>query len=323
MESPDSKRQNTGARWAFWQKRAAANPAGGSRTLQRREAIAFHLFISPWLIGLIAFTLVPFAASAYLSLTYYEVLLPPKWVGLRNYVDLFQDRLIYHSLKVTAIYAVGSVSLGTVAAFSLALLMNQKVFGINLLRTLYYLPSTLSGVPVALLWMWIFSPNFGLLNKALAVFGIEGPQWLFDRTWVLPSLILMSLWGAGGGMVIYLAGLQSIPHHLYEAAELDGAGGWRKFRHITIPMMTPVLFFNLVTSIIMAFRTFTNAYVMTGGGPAHASLFYVLYLFRKAFTSHRMGYACAMAWVLAAIVMVLTVVLFRSSSRWVYYASGE
>ena len=291
-------------------------------SLERREAIAFHIFAAPWILGLLIFTLVPFLASIVLAFTNYEIIVDPAWIGLGNYRKILRDPLIGQALKVTAIYAVGSVSIGAVSALAVAMLMNQKVAGINIWRTIYYLPSTLSGVPVALLWMWIFSPNFGLLNTFLGWFGIQGPQWLFDRFWVLPSLILMSLWGIGGAMVIYLAGLQGIPQHLYEAASLDGASVWSKFRHVTLPMISPVIFFNLVMNIIGAFRSFTNAYVMTDGGPANASLFYVLYLYRRAFNYFHMGYACAMAWVLFGVILVLTILVFRSSSYWVYYGGA-
>jgi multiple sugar transport system permease protein len=289
------------------------------RGVERREAVAFHVFAAPWILGFLVFTLIPFIASLVLSLTRYEIVTPPVWAGAYNYIKLTRDPLILQSLKVTTLYSVGSVLLGIIVAFLVALLMNQDIAGINIWRTVYYLPSTLSGVPVALLWMWVFSPNWGLLNTALSWFGIEGPQWLFSRDWVIPALILMSLWSIGGAMVIFLAGLQGIPQHLYESAELDGAGLWHKFRYVTIPMVSPVIFFNLIMGTIGAFRSFTNAYVMTDGGPANASLFYVLYLYRRAFEYHSMGYACAMAWVLFGIILVLTLVLFRTSSYWVYY----
>lgn len=287
--------------------------------LETKEAIAFHLFAAPWIIGFLVFTAYPTVASFFLSFTHYEVITPAQWIGLGNYLFILHDPLFWQSLKVTAIYAIGSVSLGVTFAFLLALLMNQPVPGISVYRTLYYLPSTISGVPVALLWMWVFDPAFGVLNNILALFGIQGPQWLFSTTWVLPAFIIMSLWGVGGGMVIYLAGLQGIPKHLYEAAELDGATVFVKFRFITIPMISPVIFFNLIMSIIGSFQTFTTAYVMTGGGPANASLFYALYLYQNAFQFFKMGYASALAWVLLIIVLALSLAVIQSSPYWVYY----
>jgi len=288
-------------------------------SLERQEAIAFHVFASPWIIGFLVFTLFPLVASLYLSFSKYELITPPTWSGLSNYRMLLRDPLIRQALKVTTIYSVGSVTLGVVLAFLVALLMNQKVKGVYVWRTIYYIPSTLSGVPVALLWAWIFNPNFGILNAAVGLVGIKGPNWLGSSDWVVSAFILMSLWGIGGSMVIFLAGLQGIPDHLYEAASLDGAGVLRKFCHVTVPMVSPVILFNLVMGVIGAFRTFTAGYVMTDGGPANASLFYVLYLYRRAFRMFDMGYACSMAWVLFAIIMVLTFIIFRTSSFWVYY----
>ena len=208
---------------------------------------------------------------------------------------------------------------GVTTAFMVAILMNQRIWGIHVFRTIFYLPSSISGVPVALLWMWIFSPEFGILNTGLRLFGIEGPQWLFDPVWVIPAFIVMSLWGIGGGMVIFLAGLQGIPQHLYEAAELDGAGAVAKFWNVTFPMMSPIIFFNLIMSIIGSFQTFTQAFVMTKGGPANASLFYVLYLYRNAIGYFKMGYGSAMAWLLFLIILALTLLVFKSSPLWVYY----
>jgi multiple sugar transport system permease protein len=200
--------------------------------------------------------------------------------------------------------------------------MNQSIPGINVFRTIFYLPSSISGVPVALLWMWIFNPEFGILNMALRIFGIQGPQWLFDPNWVIPAFIVMSLWGIGGAMVIFLAALQGIPRHLYEAAELDGADIFSRFLNITLPMISPVILFNLVMSIIGSMQTFTQAFVMTKGGPANASLFYVLYLYRSAIGYFKMGYGSAMAWLLLVIILALSGLVLRSSPLWVYY-EGE
>jgi multiple sugar transport system permease protein len=289
-------------------------------TQARREAIAFHLFAAPWIIGFLVFTLGPMVASFLLSFTAYDIITPARWVGFDNYRTMFtSDGLVWHALRVTVIYSLVAVPLGLVISFLVALLLNQKVRGIYLYRTLFYLPAILPQVPVALLWLWIFNPQFGILNNLLGIVGITGPQWLFSEFWVLPALILMSLWGVGGSMVIYLAGLQGIPVHLYEAVEVDGGNWWARFRHVTVPMMSPVIFFNLVTGIIASMQTFTWAYVMTQGGPNNASLFYGLYLYNNAFQYFKMGYASALAWLIFVIILLMTLLVFRSSPLWVYY----
>ncbi len=290
--------------------------------LARQEEREFYLFISPWIIGFILFGAGPIIASAVISFTDWSLLSSPRWVGLANYERLFTDRLFSVTVKNTFIYAIGSVSLGIVAGFLLALLLNQKVWGMSLFRTIFYLPSVVAGIATALLWVNIFHPDFGLINYTLGQFGIQGPGWLQSPTWAMPALIMMSVWGAGGGMVIYLAGLQSIPEHLYEAAALDGAGPLRKFWHITVPMMSPVIFFNMIVGIISSLQAFVLILVMTNGGPANSTLVYGLYLYRTAFQYFEMGYASAMAWVLFIIIMLITAVQFRLASRWVYYEGG-
>jgi multiple sugar transport system permease protein len=285
-----------------------------------REYLAFYLFASPWLMGLVLFTVGPMIASFLLSFTDYPVIVAPKWTGLANYIHMFSaDKLVWQALRVTLLYSLGAIPLTLAVSFLVAMLMNQRVRGIKVFRTIYYLPAVIAGVPVALLWMWILNPEFGMVNNALALVGIQGPQWLFSTTWVIPSFILMSLWGIGASMVIFLAGLQGIPAHLYEAAEIDGAGLWSKFWHVTLPMMSPVILFNVVLGIIDSFQIFTPAYVMTNGGPANASLFYGLYLYNNAFKWFKMGYASALAWLMFAIILALTLLVFRSSIRWVYY----
>ena len=292
----------------------------GLSALERREEVGFYLFISPWLIGFLAFTLGPMVASFVISFMKYDVLTPPSFIGLQNYAIMFTtDPLFWQALRVTTIYTAGAVPLGMVAALFVAILMNQPIRGIYVFRTIYYLPSIITGVPAALLWMWILNPTVGVLNYLLSFVGIKGPAWLFDERWVLPALIMMSLWGIGGSMIIYLASLQSVPQHLYEAAEIDGAGVWARFWHVTIPMISPVIFFNLVMSIIGSFQVFTSAFVMTQGGPANASLFYVLYLYRNAFSYFKMGYASALAWVLFGIILILSLLVIKSSPAWVYY----
>ena len=290
--------------------------------LGKREAIEGYLFILPWLLGLVIFILGPIIASFYFSLTNFEVVKPPVFVGVENYGRLIRDPLFWQALKVTCIYVVLSTPLGLLLSFAIALLMNQKVRFVSLWRTIFYLPTLVPVIASTMLWLWIFNPQFGLLNTLLRYIGIEGPLWLGHSQWALPSLIIMSLWTVGGPMLIYLAGLQGIPTDLYEAADVDGAGGWAKFRAITIPMMTPVIFFNLVMNMILAFQVFTQAFIMTEGGPRYATLFYVLYLYQNAFKFFRMGYAAALAWVLFIVILILTALVFRSSALWVFY-EGE
>jgi len=289
-----------------------------SSRLARREALEGYLFVTPLLVGLLVFTLGPILESLALSFTRYDIFTPPVFVGLKNYRALLDDRLFWQSLKVTTVYAMVSVPLQLIFGLAVALLMNARVRGITLFRTLYYLPAVVSGVAVSLLWAWIFNPGYGLANVALKAADLPPQRWLADPATALPSLILMSLWGIGGGMVIYLAGLQGVPGPLYESASLDGANALQQFRHVTLPLLTPVIFYNLVMGLIGAFQTFTQAFVMTSGGPANATLFYVLYLFRQAFSYFHMGYASAMAWVLFAILLTLTLLVFKSSALWVY-----
>lgn len=288
-----------------------------------RETIEGYIFIAPWLIGFVVFLLGPLVASAYFSFTKYELATPPVWVGLDNYVKLFNDKLFYTSLRVTAVYTIFTVPVGITLSLLVALLLNQNVKLLGVYRTLYYMPALVPAVASAMLWVWLLNPQFGLINTLLKqFFGIKGPPWLGNTKWALPSLIIMSLWGVGGPMLIYLAGLQGIPTEYYEAAKIDGANAWKSFRYITIPQMSPVIFYNLVSGIIGSFQVFSAGYLMTGGGPGHSTLFYVLYLYNNAFRWFKMGYASALAWVLFVIIMILTFVTIRSSSIWVFY-SGE
>jgi multiple sugar transport system permease protein len=291
--------------------------------MRRKEALYAYLFISPWLIGFLLWTLGPMLFSLFLSFTEYNITRPPQWIGLHNYVRAFaRDELFWQSIKVTFTYAIFAIPLNLVFGFTLALLLNQDIPGVSIWRTVYYIPSVVSGVAVSMLWMLVFQPQYGVLNYLLSMVGIKGPPWLFSPKWVLPAFVVMSLWGVGGGMVIYLAGLQGIPTALYEAAEIDGAGWWRQLFHITLPMMSPTIFFNLVMGLIGTFQIFTSAYVMTAGGPMNASLFYNLYLYTHAFSNLKMGYASMLAWILFAIILSLTLVTIRSSAAWVYY-EGE
>ena len=289
-------------------------------SLARQEELFAYLFIGPALLGLLILRLGPMIASAVLSFSEYAMVTPPTFVGLQNYVTMFtKDPSFVDAIRVTFTYAFVATPLELALGLLIAVLLNQQVPGLTVWRTLYFLPSVVAGVAVATLWWWLLHSEMGLVNLALGIFGIQGPAWLADPQWALPALILMSMWGVGGSMIINLAGLQGIPTELYEAASIDGATRWRKFLAVTLPMMSPVLFYNLVMGIINSFQYFTNAYVMTSGGPGRATLFYNLYLFRVAFHYYRMGYASALAWVLFAIILLFTLLIFRSSPFWVYY----
>ena len=293
----------------------------GSHRL-RRNAVAY-LFLSPWIVGFLAFTLWPFIQSIYLSFTRYNIVAPAKWVGGANYrMLLTQDELFWKSAWVTIKYACISVPLAIVFGVALAMLLNVQVKGIAFFRTIFYLPSIVPTVATSVLWIWLLNPNpnIGLINRLMGLIGIQGPAWLNTAPWAFYSLVFMALWGVGGSMVIYLAGLKDIPVYLYEAAVLDGASVWMKARHVTLPMLTPVIFFNLVMGIIGAFQTFTQAYVITpGGGPQDSTLFYSLYLYIRAWKYLDMGYASAMAWVLFIVIVVMTALVFRTQKRWVHY----
>jgi len=287
--------------------------------MERREEWQFYLFILPWMIGFIFFGGGPIIASGVISFTNWSLLSAPQWIGLQNYIQLFQDPLFYLTLKNTLYFGFGSVLLSVVVSFALALLLNQKVKGISFFRTIFYLPSVVSGIATALLWINIFHPDFGLINYLLGLLGIQGPGWLYSESWTIPALIIMSAWGAGNTMIIYLAGLQSIPAYMYEAASIDGAGHWTKFWNVTVPMMSSVIFFNLVTGFITSLQAFVLILVMTNGGPANASLVYGLYIYRQAFQYFNMGYASALAWILFILIIIITFIQFALAGRWVYY----
>jgi multiple sugar transport system permease protein len=291
-------------------------------TNRLRESLVGYLFLSPWLLGFFIFLAGPMAASLYFSFTEYTVLQPPQWIGLGNYTRMFGDDLFYQALSVTARYTAVSVPLGIVVALGLAMLLSQKIVARGLLRTVFYLPSIISGVAVAIVFAWIFNAQFGVLNYLLSLVGASGPNWLGSPRWALWAFVLMSLWGVGGTMVIFLAALQGVPRVLYEAAELDGATGWQRFWRITLPMISPAILFVTIIGVIGSFQTFTQSYIMTGGGPANSTLFYLLYLYKNAFNWFEMGYASALAWVLFLVIIVCTVLLLRTSARWVYYEGG-
>jgi multiple sugar transport system permease protein len=285
-----------------------------------------YLFIAPWLIGFCIFTLGPFLASLYLGFTKYSAGLAPEWVGLQNYKYLFSglwtddgDTLAWLSLTNTLYYTIVHVPLSLLLALLIAMLLNAHVQGQAIYRTLFFLPSVTSGVASAILWLWLLNPN-GLINHLLDLVGISpGPKWFGSTQWAMPGLIIMSLWSIGNIIIIYLAGLQGIPQQLYEAAVIDGANLSQSFLHITIPMLTPTIFFTLVIGLIAAFQVFTPAFVITNGGPANSTLFYLLYLYRNGFQWFQMGYASALAWFLFVIIMIFSLIQFRLANRWVYY----
>ena len=283
------------------------------------------LFIAPWLVGLVVFTLYPILASFYYSFTEYDIVSPPKFVGLANYQALLtSDPLFYQAVGNTLFYAALAIPLNLVVAVLIAMLLNINVRGLSIYRTVFFLPSILPDIASAMLWSWILNPQFGLVNALLKRLHLPTVGWLSDPLWAKPALLLIGLWGFGASLVIFLAALQDIPQHLYEAAELDGANTVQRAWHVTIPMLTPTIFFNLVLGMIGAFQYFTTAFVLSqgSGGPAGSTLFYAMLLYRNAFNYFKMGYASAMAWLLFAAVFTITWIIFKTSGRWVYY-EGE
>lgn len=290
-----------------------------------REALNGYLFISPWVLGFLIFVIGPMIGLIWLSFHRWDLIGDPRHVGWRNFERLFRDRLFLKSMEVTIIYGLGRVPLGIIVALGTALLLNnRRIKFIGIWRTIYYMPVVLPPVAISLVWMWIYNPRYGILNTMIQQFlGIPGPRWLDDAALVLPSLMVMAVWAAAGrNMIIYLSGLQGISNELYEASAIDGAGYWRQFFRITLPLLTPVIFFNLITGMIDTFKLFTQAYVMTEGGPRNQSLFFTYYLFQKGFMQYQMGYASAMAVVVFIIIMALTLLVFRWSKAWVFY-EGE
>ncbi|HZR01231.1 MAG TPA: sugar ABC transporter permease [Chloroflexota bacterium] len=292
-------------------------------SLARREAVAGYLFIAPAVLGFLLWTAGPMLASIWLATTDWDLIRAPRPVGLANVQHLLEDDLFWTALVATAYYTVVHVPLALALAFAIALLLNVHVRAIGFFRTVYYLPSIVPAVANAVLWVWIFNSEFGLLNLGLETLGLPKVAWLQDPSWAMPALILMSLWSLGATMVIYLAGLQGVPQHLYEAAAIDGAGALPRFWHVTVPMLSPIIFFNLVMQIIGSFQVFTAGYIMTRGGPQNATLFYVLYLFQNAFQYFKMGYASAMAWVLFLIVLGFSLLVFRYVGRLVHYEESR
>jgi multiple sugar transport system permease protein len=298
-------------------KRAPVSP------LRRGEMVAGILFALPAILGIVVFQVGPLVTSLGLSFTNYDILTPTQFVGAQNYIHMFQDELLIKSAVNTLYVTLFGVPIGLIVALGLALLLNADVRGMSIFRTIYYLPSITPTVAAAILWIWILNSQWGLLNLVLRFFGIHGPLWLGSPYWSKPAIILMLAWASGSMMLIFLAGLKGVPDQLYEAAEIDGAGWAAKFLHVTLPMLTPTIFFLLVLSTISYLKIFTEAYVLTQGGPLDSTLFYVYHLFNNAFVYFKMGYAAAMAWALAIVILILTLIQFRLANRWVYYEAGE
>ncbi len=291
-------------------------------TARRREARAFYLFASPWIIGLFLWTLGPMLASLYLSFTNYDLFTSPQWAGLQNYISLFtSDTTFRDSLGNTLYFVAVGLPLSLLISLGLALLLNEPVRGITAFRTLFYVPSLVPAVASSILWISLFDGQYGIINAGLRAVGLPPVNWLLDPNWVKPAIIITMLWSVGGSMIIYLAGLQNIPEHLYDSAKIDGAGALRRFWNVTLPLLTPTILFQLIIGLISYFRLFDAAYVMTSGGPGDSSTTFMFYLFRNAFgsESNQMGYASAQAWILFVIVIICAGLIFRSAARWVFY----
>lgn len=294
-----------------------------SRT-QRREAIAGLLFISPWIIGFVVFYAGPAIVSLYMSFTRWNIVGDPVWIGLDNYIDIFTgDKNFWNSVTVTLRYALLYIPLMTVLSILTALALNSKVKGVGIFRTLFYLPSIAPAIAASLVFMWILQPKYGLLNILLSYVGIEGPNWFKNPQYALWGIVMIAMWRLGASAIIYLAGLQNIPEQLYDAADVDGANRWHKFWNVTLPMLTPILFFQIIVELIGVFQTFTPAYVVSQSqgyaGPMKELYFYMLYVYNKGWLNLQMGYASALSWILTIFILVITVLVFRSSPYWVHY----
>lgn len=301
------------------------HPARQRLSPKVRHTINGLLFASPWIIGLLVFWIYPTLASAYYSFTKFNGVADAQWIGLQNYLELPQDDDFRAAVYNTFYFAAVSIPLAIVTAFALALMLNAKIYGQVVYRTIYFLPTLVPEVALALIWVFMFTPKTGLAETPFRYLGVRGPCWLTCESWSRETIVLLALWVIGQQVILYLAGLQDVPQDLYDAANVDGANFWHKFRHITIPMMTPVIFFHLVTSVIGASQFFTIPYIMTGGTgfPANSTLFYSIYLYKNAFHYFEMGYASAMAWLLFMTILLITLVIFRSARLWVFYAGGE
>lgn len=300
-------------------------PARGSRlTLAQKRTVTGYIFISPFMLGFLFWFLIPAGVALWLAFHSWNLISPPRYVGFQNIQRLFTDPLLPLSLKATVVYTALSVPLGLLVSFFLASLINNRIRGIAFFRTIYYLPSIVPAVANAVLWVWMFNTEFGLINVFVRAIGGSKIAWLQDPALAVPAFVLLSLWGVGGSMIIFLAGLQGIPEIFYEAAEIDGAGRWSKLRYITLPLMSPIIFFNLVIGFIGAFQAFTIAYLSTNGGPQNSTLFLVLYIYRTAFQSQNMGYAATLSWLLFIILLFLSLLVFKYIGTRVYYENpGE
>lgn len=309
--------------------REAAPARRGMSRLARRDAIDGYLFVAPWILGFLLFTAGPMLASLGLVFVDWDLLTPPMYAGFDNVEKLWTDRLVGTSLYNTAYYTLFSIPARLIVAFFGAMLLNASVRGLSFFRTAFYLPFVLPGVASAILWMWLMNPQLGLFNMALSAVGLPRSQWLWDPVTSKPSLVLMSLWTTGNVMIIFLAGLQGIPKGLYEAAEIDGAGWWGKVRHVTLPMLSPTILFNLIIGIIFSFQIFATVYLMTGtggqqaGGPNNTTLMTVVYIYRVAFEQFKMGYGSAVAWVLFVVILLFTLLQWKLSDSWVYYEAKK
>jgi multiple sugar transport system permease protein len=289
------------------------------RHVSRNELKWAMVFVAPWVLGFAVFMAYPVVASLFYSFCEYSVLSKPVWIGLGNYADLIDDDVFRIALKNTFVFALFALPLGMLFSLALAALLHISAIGRTTFRSIFFLPSLVPIVANAIVWMWMFNGEFGLLNYGLRFVGVQGPNWLGDPTWAMPALIFMGFWGVGQSVVIFLAAFQEVPVEMYEAAELDGAGLWDKFRRVTLPLISPVLYFQLIMGIIGVLQVFAAPFIMTGGGPARSTLFYSLYLYDNAFRFLKMGYACAMAWILFIIILALTWLATRLSSKYVHY----
>ncbi len=292
-------------------------------TLHNREALYGYLFAMPVILGLLIFTLIPLISALYYSFTDYDLLTKANWVGFANYQQLWHDPLWYKSLSVTLLYALISVPLGLIGSLGLAMLLNREVIGVRFWRAVFYLPVVFPAVGASLIWLTMFNANDGLFNTILTFFHLPPYTWVSEPETALPSMIIFSLWGMGGSMLIWISGLRSISTDLYDAAKVDGANAWHQFWSVTLPMLSPVMLFNLIIGIISSLQIFTQAEVVTAGGPLHATFFIVLYIYQEAFQDFKMGYASAIAWMLFLLIALLTVLVLRTSGSWVYYAGGD
>jgi len=288
-----------------------------------KEAIWAYLFIAPQVIGTLVFVVGAVIAAFVLGFSKWDLIGPFEWVGLRNYVVQFNRPIFWKSLFNTAYFALGSIPVTIILALGLALILKTKILGVTIYRSAFFLPYVTSSVAISLVWLWLYNPDYGLINSFLSFFGIKGPQWIASLRWAMPSIIILIIWrSVGYVMVLFLAGLTAVPTHLYDAAKIDGAGRWGQFWHVTLPMLSPTTFFILIISIIGAFKMFDEVFIMTRGGPANTTSVLVLYIYKLAFKFFKIGEASAVAWVLFIIIFLITLVQFLFSRKWVYYRGG-